>query len=75
LAFAIANDDYAKIIIDPTDNQTISEQPCVSYVYDMTSAFLFSMESETTIGKCCFAKTKVLQLSCDAFQTNLINNH
>ena len=59
LAFAVANNDYDKImgIIDPNSNQTMSDnslEPCVSDVYDMTSAFLFSMESETTIGECTY---------------------
>ena len=54
----MVNGDYDKIKgIDNHDvNQTIPVsdsllEPCVSDVYDMTTAFLFSLESETTIGE------------------------
>lgn len=43
-AFAISRDDYSKIW-NGTDGE-----PCVANVYDYASAFLFSMESESTIG-------------------------
>lgn len=43
-AFAISRDDYIKIW-NGTDGE-----PCVANVYDYASAFLFSMESESTIG-------------------------
>lgn len=33
------------------NEEVTNEEPCVSNVYDFVSAFLFSMESETTIGK------------------------
>ncbi|XP_039249263.2 inward rectifier potassium channel 2-like [Styela clava] len=62
--FAFAYDDYTKIfgmdantsdIISPNSStqETIvgfNDKPCVSGVYDFATAFLFSMESETTIG-------------------------
>ena len=71
LAFAIANNDYAKIkgTIEFAQNQTDSIEPCVSDVYDMTSAFLFSMESETTIGKYFQwpTKTKILPIQIKSF--------
>nr|CAB3258029.1 ATP-sensitive inward rectifier potassium channel 1-like [Phallusia mammillata] len=51
--FAIANNDYAKMYgseaINASANATTGD-PCVYQVYDFVSAFLFSMESETTIG-------------------------
>ena len=36
---------------DEIINGNINGTPCVTDVYDFVSAFLFSMESETTIGK------------------------
>lgn len=60
--FAIVNNDDAKINgynvtqTSPDGNFTTvttvydDGEPCVSNVYDFVSAFLFSMESETTIG-------------------------
>jgi len=66
-AFAFLNDDYAKIygtgqstpLSQVFGNGTFGmegipieeEDPCVFQVYDFVSAFLFSMESETTIGE------------------------
>lgn len=51
--FAVLNDDVANILGKPDADgvlQTDEEAACVFNVYDFTTAFLFSMESETTIG-------------------------
>ncbi|XP_076802213.1 ATP-sensitive inward rectifier potassium channel 10-like [Clavelina lepadiformis] len=61
--FAIANDDYYKILgyaeehyEEHATNSTVeashssNDDPCVFNVHDGWSAFLFSLESETTIG-------------------------